>query len=65
MGRTDINTMPLHDCLKLLEALEPGSTDVWRQYVEKYGLSDQQALEHARLAVLAALAAASGARKSS
>lgn len=26
----DVYTMPLHDCLKLLEALEPGSTDVWR-----------------------------------
>lgn len=63
--RQDVSTMPVHDCLKLLEALEPGSMAVWRQYVEKYALSDQQALEHVRLAVLAALAAASGARKSS
>lgn len=60
-----VSTMPLYDCLRLLEELEPGSTDAWRQYVEKYSLSDQQALEHARLAVLSALAAASGARKSS
>lgn len=61
----DVSTMPLHDCLKLLKTLEPGSADVWKQYVKRHALSDQQALEHARLAVLAALAAASSDGKRS
>lgn len=55
---TNVSNMTMDDCMTLLEALEPGFSVTWEQYVNQFQLSDQQALDSARMAACVALAAA-------